>query len=234
MCFSAIAGLLGAGASLIGGSMQASAADRAANAQAEASDKSLALQKDALDFQKSTYADARGDSAPWLAAGRTALTTYMGELGMGDPGFQSKFKGTPGYGFAVSEGEKGVTNNLAALGMKNSGSALKALTRFRMGLADQTYNNYLDRVGQVSGMGQGQANDNANGALNLGNSVINSTANMGQTVQDAGTARASGYTGGANAWSNALSGVTNNLSSSLGYMNGGNTNALRLGFQAGV
>lgn len=200
------AAAIGGAASLAGGAMQSSAAKKAAKTQASAADKSLAL-------QTRQYEDSVARSKPWVDAGRSALDAYQGELGLSaaakDGTFKSGFKETPGYGFAVAEGEKGVTNNLAALGMKNSGAGLKALTRFRMGLADQTYNTYLDRLSGASVGGQTQANnDNAAGA--------NFANNAGQTLQDSATATASGYVGSANAWSNSLGNITNQAGFALG------------------
>lgn len=197
-----VAAILGAAAiggiaSLAGGAMQASAAERAANVQAAAADRGYAL-------QERQYTENTARSKPWVDAGRTALDAYMGEMGLSDAAkggtFKSGFKETPGYAFAVEEGEKGAVNNLASLGMKNSGAALKALTKFRTGLADQTYQGYLDRLSAASTGGQAAvANDNAMGTQNA--------VNLSNTLQDSATARASGYVGGANAWSNALSGI---------------------------
>ncbi len=129
--------------------------------------------------------------------------------------FQSQFQKTPGYEFQVSEGEKGVNNNLAALGMKNSGAALKALTRFRQGLADTTYENYLTRLSNLATGGQQQVS-------NTTNMLQNSAINQGQTIQDAAAARASGYVGGANSWINALTNIGNTGSNALGWLSGSN------------
>lgn len=200
------AAAIGGVASLAGGAMQANAATQAASTQAAAADRSLAL-------QERQHEQSRTDSLPWMEAGRKALAAYQGELGLSDEAkagtFKSGFKETPGYGFAVAEGEKGVLNNMAALGMKNSGAALKALTRFRTGLADQTYQTYLDRLSGASTGGQTQAAQNASLGANFANNASN-------TIQDGATARASGYVGGANAWSNALSNVSNQAGWALG------------------
>jgi hypothetical protein len=121
------------------------------------------------------------------------------------------FRETPGYQFAVQEGERGVVNNLGALGMRNSGAALKALTRFRQGMADQEYGTYMNRLSGAAGMGQTQ--------------TANTNAMMGQAAQgisqgmgDAGAARGSGYVGASNAWSGALGGVANTAGNALGWM----------------
>ena len=203
-----IAALISGGAAILGGFFQSSAASKAAKTQEASANR-------AIDLQASTIAQARLDAAPWLDAGKKALAQYQGELGMGPAGFQSQFTKTPGYDFAVSEGEKGVTNNLAALGMKNSGAALKALTRFRVGTANQQYDNYLARISGQAGVGQNQVNSNNTNALN-------SASTIGGMMQDAGAARASGYAGSANAWSNALGNIAGAAGSWLGARNGSN------------
>lgn len=121
------------------------------------------------------------------------------------------FQETPGYQFMVDEGEKGVLNNLAALGMKDSGAALKALTRYRSGVANQTYDNWLNRIASSAGMGQQQVN--TTNALSQ-----NAATNVGQYQQDAGAARASGYMGASNAMTGALGKITNDWSNVLGRM----------------
>lgn len=206
-----IGALISGAGSLLGGLFGSSAASKASKAQAASADKALAL-------QDKMYTQTRADSLPWLEAGKSALTQYMGELGLSKTGadgkpFQSQFQKTPGYDFQVQQGEQGVTNNLAALGMKNSGAALKALTKFRTGLADQTYGAYLDRVGGVAGQGQQQANQNSANAASAASS-------MGGLIQDAGAARASGYVGQANAWNGALTNITNTAGSWLGAKQG--------------
>lgn len=119
------------------------------------------------------------------------------------------FQETPGYQFMVEEGEKGVINNLSALGMRNSGAALKALTRYRSGVANQEYSTYLNRLASMAGMGQAQTN--TTNAL-----TQNAATNIGTAYQNAGAARASGYVGAGNAWGNAIGGVTNSIGNALG------------------
>lgn len=211
MAIGTTAAILGAAAiggigSIAAGAMQAGAANQAAQTQAQAADKALAL-------QKRQYEEGVKRQQPWIDAGRTALDAYMGELGVSDAAksgtFKSAFRETPGYGFQVEQGEQGVLNNLSALGMRGSGAGMKALTRFRQGLADQTYNNYLDRLSGASVGGQASvSNQNA-----LGQNFAN---NASQTIQDAGAARASGYVGAANAWGNALGNLTNQAGFALG------------------
>lgn len=198
-----IAALIAAGGSFIGGLFGSNAADKAAKAQTDASNR-------AIDLQQATIAQARLDSAPWLAAGKQALGQYMGELGMGGAGFTSQFAKTPGYDFQVQEAEKGAMNHLAGLGMKNSGAALQALTKLRSGLANQEYGNYLSRLSGTAGVGQ-------NAMQNTNALAQNSALSQGQMMQDAGASRASGYVGSANAWTGALNNVGNTLGNWASY-----------------
>lgn len=121
------------------------------------------------------------------------------------------FQETPGYQFQVQQGTQGVLNSLSALGMKNSGKALKSLDTFTQGVANQEYGNWLNRIAGVAGMGQQQTN--ATNTLSQ-----NAATNIGQTFQDQGQARASGYVGQANAWSNGF----NQVGNALGQIGGSN------------
>lgn len=121
------------------------------------------------------------------------------------------FQETPGYAFQLEQGNKAVLNNLSALGMKNSGLAMKELTRFGQGLANQEYGNWLNRLATTAGLGQQQTN--TTNAL-----LANTASNVGQTIQNAGDARASGYIGAGNAWANAFSGASNNIGNALGFL----------------
>lgn len=233
------AAALGTAGSVASGAMQAGAAKKAASAQERAAQEAAQVQRDSIT-------QGRIDAYPWAFAGASALYQLMDEMGIARPEtpmfpdlnsgpFAPKgadgnalypspgkmpmtkslgFQETPGYRFAVEQGERGVTNNLAALGMKNSGAALKKLTEFRTGLANQEYGNYLNRLAAMAGMGQTQTNTT--------NSLTQTAAgNIGNTLQDAGAARASGYIGSANAWGNALASGTNQIGNALGYLSYG-------------
>lgn len=215
MCLSAlIAAGLGVAGNVASGLIGANASNKAAGAQTQAANSSLGLQREGLNFAKAQWATARTDALPWMNAGKTALNQYQIELGQKKGA--SKFRTTPGYAFQVSEGEKGVVNNLSALGMKDSGSALKALTRFRTGLADQHYDSYLNRLSGMVGAGQNAVQDTSALGAQATNAVQQGLSGMGQTMQDAGAARASGYVGSANAYQSALGGGINSVTNALG------------------
>jgi hypothetical protein len=204
------AAAIGAVGSVAAGAIGASAAEKAASVQASAADRAAAL-------QEKQFETARADAMPWMTAGKTALDAYMGELGFGGPDFESKFTTTPDYDFTVKEGEKGVVNNLNALGMKNSGAALKALTRFRENVAHTFRGGYLDRLAGVANAGQNQVNQT--------NALGSQTAtNTGNAIMAGGEARASGYVGAANSWTNAINNFTNTAGRALGRVGNSNGN----------
>jgi hypothetical protein len=107
------------------------------------------------------------------------------------------FEATPGYAFQMQEGTNAVQNAMAARGLRNSGGAMKELTRFGSGLAAQEYGNFLNRLAGQSGQAQ-----TATGAVaGLG---ANMAGNAGAGMMAGGQARASGYVGQANAFGNTL------------------------------
>lgn len=198
--------IIGGGASLLSGFFGNQAANQAAQTQANATDKATAL-------EASTLAQAHADAAPWLAAGKTALDAYQGELGLSPAAqngtFKSGFTTTPAYAFQQEEGDKGVVNNMRSLGLGGSGAALKAIDRFNSGLADTTYQQYLDRLSGASTSGQTTEANSSNQSIQ-GSQVI------GQGIENAGAETASGYVGGANAITGALGNFANNAGQALG------------------
>jgi hypothetical protein len=177
-----------------------------------------------------------GDLTPWMAAGKKALAAYSGELGLGPSNFKSGFRKTPGYEFQVAEGEKAAVNNMRALGMGGSGAALKALTKYRQGVADQTYGQYMDRLNGLSGQGQQAATDIGNfrtqgannianirmsGANNLTDAYINGGNSIAENMMNLGQVQAGGQVGAGNAWRSAFSGFAGDASRALGGYNRG-------------
>ena len=144
----------------------------------------------------------------------------------------------PGYQFALTQGEGAVNAGAAANGSLLTGGTQTALNRYAQGLADTTYNNVynralgtyntnyntwannqanqFNRLAALSGMGQTTAqtlgSQNLASANAIGNTLMNTGAQIGQDKQNAAAATASGYMGAANAWGGALSGATGNLS----------------------
>jgi hypothetical protein len=195
----------------IGGALISSyATGKAADKQAESADKAANL-----SYQQ--YMQTREDQAPWRAAGTTALSQLS--AGLGDGGQFTKsfgmgdYQADPGYQFRLSEGERGIQSAASARGSRYSGATLKALARFNSDQASQEYGKAYDRynndvstrfnrLASVAGVGQT--------ATNMTSQAGQAYAGQaGQAIMDAGTARASGYVGTANAVNGAVGQIGN-------------------------
>jgi len=198
---------LGAGAGLLGSRQasraQVSAANRAADTQTAMLERQIELQE------------------PFREAGLTAQNRLMTLLGLAgaptDPGYgryardfgMADFTADPGYGFRMSEGMKALERSAAARGGLLSGATLRGVQRFGQDLASQEYQNAFNRY-QINRAGQLNPLQSLMGAGQTGTNVLSGA--MGQTgqgiaaaQQGAGAARASGYVGGVNALTGALS-----------------------------
>jgi hypothetical protein len=109
----------------------------------------------------------------------------------------SAFFNSPDYQFAFQEGNRAVNAGLAARGLSNSGRAMKELTRYGQGAASQQLNTYRNALAAMAGVGQTTA-------ANLGSQGMQAGQIIGQAKQNSADARASGYLGQGNAWSNAI------------------------------
>lgn len=160
------------------------------------------LQK-GVDALNSAYKDQQALLNPHLQMGNNALNSYGRLLGIGTgdglPDY-SGFINSPGRQFMLDEGENALSRMQSARGSYFSGGAGRELMRFNSGLADQTFNQYADRLGSLGSLGPQTANllsgyrgDQARGIAGLYGNI--------------GDARASGYVGAANSYA----GAANNL-----------------------
>lgn len=243
--------LIGGGTSLLGGILGSSAASKAAQQQQQAA-------LNASNFAKNNQNQALGDIgqnlnsqlgalAPYEQAGKSALgnlSDLLGTPGQGllqnwDQSFQAptaaQAAATPGYQFAVQQGNKALQASAAARGGLLSGGTAKALDQYNQGLADtnyqQVYNNAFQNYQQnYNQFQQGQANqyNRLMGQAGLGEwgtgaavnalgqasgqqvgTLLDTSRTVGQDLTNAGAAAASGTVGSANAWNGALSGIGN-------------------------
>jgi hypothetical protein len=177
------------GASLIGTGIAQSAAEQAASTQAGAANR-------AADIATAIYNQQRQDIAPYRAVSEDALFNLSDAIGLGQP-----FQTTPGFEFRRGEGEKALTRMMNAQGRQFSGPTIKAQTRFADQLAQEEYNNYIQRLQGLSGIGPTiQAN--------TGQLAASQGQRVGDALQNAAAARASGFVGGSNA---ITSGIENLL-----------------------
>lgn len=201
--------VIGGAASLFAGSEQADAARDAAGLQAQATQLSIAEQRRQFDL-------AREDLAPYRETGTAALAQYGALYGVGREGMLSpeemeaargRFTETPGYEFRFDEGIRALDRSASARGALRGGGYGRELVRYGQGVASGEFENYANRLAGIAGMGQGSANASATlGAqtgANIGNTLMAGAQGQGNAIMAAGTARASGYAGLANAGTGA-------------------------------
>ena len=119
----------------------------------------------AYPFIKDTY----GSQTALTGSSSNAIANLLGLNGGSaqDSGFEN-FKNSSGYNFVRDEGLKGITGNLAAKGMLNSGSALKAISGYNNNLASTFLDRYLSQLTSLSntGLGAGQLISSAGNTAN--------------------------------------------------------------------
>ncbi len=208
---------------------QARASRRAADAQVRSAEEASRLQREMFDRQVQLQEPFRQGGL----AGQNRLMELLGiggnaqasdygrdarDFGMGD------FEVDPGYGFRLAEGNKALERSAAARGMVLSGQMFKGVQRFGQDLASQEYQNAFNRFQTnrssrlnplmgLAGAGQQATNVVSNAAGQLGQ-------NLGENAMGAGNARASGYIGQANAYTNAINQM-NNMAAQVFGMRGG-------------
>lgn len=212
-----LAGTIGAG--LLG----SRAASKAASTQAAATSEAAQLSSDAAnraaDLQFQQWRESVGLQEPWRQAGMTALNKLVPEATEYRPFGMDQFQADPGYAFRLSEGQKALERSAAARGGLMSGATGKNLLRFGQEMGSQEYQNAFNRyqaerasrlqpLQSLAGVGQTTAQQlsaaGQNMASNLGNIYTANAANIGNLTTAGAQARASGYTGMANALTGSL------------------------------
>lgn len=200
-------GLIGAGASIVGGAMAADAAGDAADAQLQSG-------REANATQRYMYDTTRADQAPYRDVGYSALDAMRARMGLrvanpsampgvaGSAQFnpQQLMQEDPSYQFRLGEGEKGINRSAAAGSGQLSGATLKALSRFNQDYASNEFNNSFNRLSALAGVGQNATNQVGAAGSAMANNVANLQTQMGN-------ARAAGYVGQANAWNRGIGGA---------------------------
>lgn len=157
---------------------------------------------------------------------------YARDFGMED------FQQDPGYAFRMQEGLKALDRQAAARGGLISGAALKAAQREGQNMASQEYTNAFNRyqtnrsnqlnpLETLMGRSQTAANQ-------VGNAAGNYAQNAGEAYMGAGSARASGYMGGANALAGAINQGLNMYGDQQFLRRGGGRNPFGGAFSSGA
>jgi hypothetical protein len=239
---------IGAGTSILGGILGSKAAGQAAKQQGaaatNAANMALTTGQQALGTQAGATQQATQLAQPYTTAGAGAMGQLSSMLAPGgslsktwDQSFQAPSAAdaaaTPGYQFALQQGQQALQRSAAAKGGLLSSGALKSLDQYSQGLASQTYQqtynnafsnyqqNYLQFLNNqqnqykmlsgVAGMGQQTSADLSRmlqaGAENTGRVGYGMSGQYGQDITNAGAAAAQGTLGQANAWSGMLGGL---------------------------
>jgi hypothetical protein len=195
---SIVGGALSIGSALLG----SSSSKKASKAQSKAAEAAIAEQRRQFDL-------SRGDLAPWREAGGQAIGQGFSML---QPGYDHTT--SPGYQFRLDEGLRGVENSAAARGLLQSGGTLKGIERYAEGMAASDFNDHFNRMMSVASGGQQAATSGAQ----LGQQ---SAQNIGNLLTQQGNAKASGYMGQANAWSQGMGNLAQIFSGMGGNTGGG-------------
>lgn len=222
--------VLTAASGAYGARQQARASRRAADAQVQSAAESARLQREMFDRQVALQ-------EPFRQGGLTGQNRIMELLGIGGDAAagdygrfgrdfsMADYEADPGYAFRLSEGNKALERSAAARGMVMSGQMFKGAQRFGQDLASQEYQNAFNRyqtnrsnqlnpLQSLMGAGQTATNQLTSEAGQLGRS-------LGENELGAGNARASGYIGSANAYTNAINQMNNLRAQQAGMMMGG-------------
>lgn len=192
---------------------QADAAGRAAKKQQQSLDR-------ATEIANEQFQQTRQDNMPALDARNASLDKMRLLLGIGGDktaaGYGSlsgsiqpgDVQNEAGYQFGLNQGLTAQNNLLGARGMRNSGAAIKAATRYGNDYATTHYDNAFNRIvsdrnqqlnplSVLAGAGQVGANTVAQAGQNYANTAGNNAIQSGNV----GAAQSMGQ---ANAWTNAL------------------------------
>lgn len=227
------AAAIGAVGSLASGIIGSGAAKSAAKTEADAANQ-------ASQTELKMFGDTQQQVSPWISGGTNALANLqkllglgadgtgatspvLQMLGIGTPGSPgtgsinpSTFQGSPGYQYALQQGNNAVTNSAHG---NIGGNTLRALQQNGQGLANQNWNQYLGNVGNswqtlvgdvsnVSGTGLNAADALAGIRTGVGNRVGANQIAAGQDI-------AAGTIGSANALQKMISGLTSSATTGL-------------------
>jgi hypothetical protein len=209
--------------SLVGAKATRSAANTQADATRDAAESAAQAQRENIAEQRRQYDQAREDQTPFRDAGVESIGRLRSLLANDGPLFRrygmQDFANDPvqqiAGNFALDEGRRAIERRSPMSGGFDSGSTLKALTRYGSDYgnqrANESYNRFnsdqtqqFNRLAAMSGIGQnatnqiGAAGSNAanaigEGALNTGNALANLYAGLGNAQGAARIAQGNAY-----------------------------------------
>lgn len=225
------------GGAVVGGIATSRSASSAARAQTRATDASIAAQERAQERALALQAPGREanyrataalmdltglsrgtptsgamdfaynpETGSYEYSGGTAVSRAQGEPPNLADYAKYDFKADPGYEFRFNEGNRALERSAAARGGLLSGGYGRTAIRYAQDYASNEYKNVFDRIAAIAGYGSKATSDSAT-------TIVNTGANTGAALINAGEARASGYI----AQGNAFSGALNQIGTAYGY-----------------
>lgn len=213
------------GAAVVGAAASSYSANKSAGAEEDASQAAIGAGQTAEQRALSLQAPSR--EAGYRA---TAAMMDMTGLDRGKPSGSAvsraqgeppnladyekyDFKADPGYQFRLDQGERINERGAAARGGLLSGGFGRSATRYAEDYASNEYQAVYNRLSTIAGFGGSATSQGAT-------TIVNTGANTGNALINAGEARASAYTATGNAWAKAA----NSAGSAAGYYSGGSSN----------
>jgi hypothetical protein len=147
-----------------------------------------------INSLEDSQSQALGYLDPYRQAGQTALSPLTGLLtgNQYDPNTGQTTSLTPeqrdnllyqspGYRFAVQQGQQGLERNQIANGYSLSGGAQKELAQYLSGAASQYSGDYINQLAGLAGIGQNAANNSASTVTNFAPEIAGYKTNQGLT-----------------------------------------------------
>lgn len=215
-----IAGVGAAGA-LAGGVGSLIGAGGAGRASSQAGAAQAAAAQQAADLQWREFQQIQANLAPWVTQGTGAIN-YLGGI-LNIPGSTpvdptNALRSTPGYNWAMGQGVDASQRSAAARGGLLSTPEQKSLTTFGQGLADTTYQNYLNNLFNVSGSGLNAASMTGQAGMNYANQA-------GMDYMAAGNAQAQALMNAYNAQQSGYNALGSGLGMAAGFLGSGGKNS---------
>lgn len=146
---------------------------------------------ESLGYLGTSFAHAQSVLQPGVASNRAALNSYFKALGIPTPdqdaaaaraGVLQQLRDTPGYQFAAEQGLEQIQRNAASKGYLNSGRTLTAAQQYETGLADQTYQSFVNNLATSVGLTNPFVTQSANLFGQQGVAGASITSSLGQAM----------------------------------------------------
>lgn len=146
----------------------------------KAEDAQYAASQQQLQALEKGYNRANTALSPYGEFGQSGMNLIKRLYGLDDgTADMSAFTQSPDYQFRLGEGLKGIQGSAAASGGLFSGAAGKAINNYAQNTASQEFDNYLNRLFGITGIGQNAATGIANAATGNATNTANVYGNIG-------------------------------------------------------